>query len=202
MPWVNDVSAVLEAWYGGQEVGHAVADVLLGAEPGGRLPVVFPLDSTQHPGLLNFPGDDGRLRYGEGVHVGQRAFDKLGLQPLFPMGHGLSYTTFSAVVADHGTTSAGVSLDVEVTNTGQRSGSEVLQVYAHDVGGVVRRLVDFTKVTLAPAEVRPVRLDLPWERFRTWNPAEAGWSDPAGQIRLSVRGTFGDLQVPPIEIES
>ena len=94
MPWIDDVSAVVQAWYGGQEIGAAVADVLLGvADPGGRLPVTFPATSRQHPGLLNYPGEAGQVHYGEGVYVGYRGYDQLGLEPLFGFGHGLSYTS-------------------------------------------------------------------------------------------------------------
>ena len=99
MPWIDAVPAVLEAWYPGQEAGNAIADVLLGAaEPGGRLPQTFPRAWADNPTASRdpevYPGRDGRVRYAEGVFIGYRHYDRAGIAPLFPFGHGLGYTTF------------------------------------------------------------------------------------------------------------
>ncbi len=195
MPWLSDVAAVVLVWYGGQEVGHAVADVLFGrADPGGRLPVTFPTDSSQHPALSTFPGERGRVHYADGVHVGYRGYDELSLVPLFPFGHGLSYTSFEAQVVDRATASEGVNLTIDLSNTGRRSGTEVVQVYAHDIGGVPRRLVGFAKVDVPAGVSKRVTIEIPRERFGWWDPAEGGgWRLPSDVVVLSVRGSFGEL---------
>jgi beta-glucosidase len=200
LPWVEDVAAVVQAWYGGQEVGHAVADVLTGAaDPGGRLPTVWPATSRQHPGLLNFPGAAGAVRYGEGVLVGQRAHEHLGLAPLFPFGHGGSYTTFEF----HGPSvaAAGEAGDVAVTgvlaNTGPRAGSEVVQVHVRDTAGIPARLVGFTRVELGPGETSEVTVDVPADRLRWWNPAVGGWQPLDRPLALEVRTTAG---VQPVQL--
>ena len=95
MPWLDQVAAVLQAWYPGQEAGNAIADVLLGkAEPGGRLPQTFPHRLEDDPAFLNYPGEAGHVRYGEGIYLGYRYYEKKKIAPLFPFGHGLSYTQF------------------------------------------------------------------------------------------------------------
>jgi len=199
MPWLDDVSAVLQAWYGGQEVGYAVADVLFGhRDPAGRLPVTFPVDSEQHPGLVGFPGENGRVRYADGVHVGYRAFDRAGLEPLFTFGHGLSYTSFLCEVRNVVASTDTVHLEIGLTNTGARDGVEVVQIYAHDIGGVPRRLVGFEKVTLPTGASERVAVDLPRSRFRWWDPVSSAWRYPEDDIELSVRGTYGVVVVKPL----
>ena len=95
MGWADDVAAVLQCWFGGQEMGGALADVLAGAaEPGGRLPTTIPVRLEHSPSHANFPGENGELRYGEGVFMGYRGFEHSAIAPRFPFGHGLSYTTF------------------------------------------------------------------------------------------------------------
>ncbi len=194
LPWRDDVAAIVHAWYGGQEVGHAVADVLLGAaEPSGRLPVVWPADSRQHPGLLNFPGEAGAVRYGEGVHVGHRAYDHLGLEPLHGFGHGGSYTTFSFGEVEVRDTDTALDVEVAVSNTGERAGVEVVQVYAHGLGGVARRLVGFARVRLEPGATAAVEVRVPRDRLRSWDPAAHAWTDLAGHIDLEVTGVAGTV---------
>jgi beta-glucosidase len=192
MPWLDRVGAVVQAWYGGQEVGHAVADVLFGnADPGGRLPVTFPRHSRQHPGLLNFPGEAGEVRYGEGVYVGYRGFDRLGLKPMFPFGHGLSYTTFALdeVAAEQKDSTLVVS--GRLANVGLRSGSEVVQVFARDIGNVDRRLAGFAKVRLQPGEETFFEIPIGGDRLRWWNPDVAEWMSASGDIEFEIRGSFG-----------
>ena len=204
VPWLEDVGAVVHVWYGGQEVGHAVADVLLGrSEPSGRLPVSWPADSAQHPGLLNFPGEAGVVRYGEGVHAAHRAFDKLGLEPRFRFGHGGSYTTFAVGDVTTATTDDGLTVRVPVANTGDRDGVEVVQVYAHDIGGVVRRLVGFARVELAAGAATTVDVDVDHDRLTHWDPGEHRWVPASGALTLEVSGVAGstttthDLPSPP-----
>jgi beta-glucosidase len=192
MPWLDQTAAVLQVWYGGQEVGSAVADVVFGAEdPGGRLPVTFPHNSKQHPGMLNYPGEAGVVRYGEGVYVGYRGFDRLGLEPMFSFGHGLSYTTFRLddVVVE------GRDGDLVVSgllqNVGTRAGADVVQVFARDIGAVDRRLVGFAKLRLAAGTSAAVEVPIPRERLRWWNPTLGGWTTATGEVAFEIRGTFG-----------
>ena len=192
MPWHDKASAVMFAWYGGQEIGHALADVLFGlTDPGGRLPITLPADSRQHPGLLNYPGENGIVRYGEGVYVGYRGYDRLGLQPMFAFGHGLSYSTFQAEVLGCISTGDEVSVEIELANVGDRDGVEVVQVFAHDIADVDRRLVAFEKVHLPKGESMGLTVTFPTTRLRSWDPTASDWKMPEGTISLSVSGSFG-----------
>ena len=134
MPWIDAVPAVLQAWYPGQEAGNAIADVLLGAaEPGGRLPQTFPRAFADNPTASRdpevYPGRDGRVRYAEGVFTGHRHYDRAGIAPLFAFGHGLGYTTFELAHFAAEATEDGVAIRAILTNTGDRPGATVLQVY-------------------------------------------------------------------------
>lgn len=190
MPWLDDVAAVVQAWYGGQETGHAIADVLFGAaEPGGRLPVTFPETARRHPGMLNYPGEGGAVRYGEGLSVGYRGFDRMQLAPQFEFGHGLSYTTFEAGAVDVTRDDDRMTLSVEVSNVGERAGAEVVMVWATGLG-VDRKLVAFMKVRLGAGASEPVELEIDPKLLRVWDPSTSEWVDvaPSGLI---VSGTFG-----------
>ncbi len=193
MPWAGSVKSILQAWYGGQEVGHAVADVLAGlADPGGRLPVTFPVSADQHPGLDGYPGEDGALHYRDGIHVGYKGFDRGGVTPLFPFGHGLSYASLqlgSVVVSSN---RDGVSLAAELSNVADRAGSDVIQVFAHDIGGVMRRLVGFQKVRLAAGESARVEIGIASDRLRWWDGDQQRWESASGDVELSMRSNGGD----------
>lgn len=128
MPWLDRVAAVVQAWYPGQECGNAIADVLLGAtDAAGRLPQTFPRRLEDNPAYLNYPGENGKVRYGEGLFVGYRYYDKKRVEPLFPFGFGLSYTTFAYGNARLDAAAIGsddrLTVGVDVTNTGPRAGS-------------------------------------------------------------------------------
>ena len=187
LPWLDDVAAVLQAWYAGQEVGHAVADVLTGAvDPGGRLPITWPADSRQHPGLLNYPGEAGAVRYGEGVYVGYRAYDQLGLTPRFPFGHGLSYADIEVSGAEAALEGDHVVVTAVVENAASRAGVEVLRVFAHDLGGLPRRLVAFAKMEVAAGSRREVRIEVPLDHLAWWDPAVRARTAVTGPVILSV----------------
>ena len=132
--WPDGPRALLQAWFGGQELGHAVVDVLTGeAEPGGRLPTTYPVRLEDSPSFGNFPGEFGEVRYGEGVLMGYRGYEARRMPVRFPFGHGLSYTTFEigapTLSRAEGGGAGEVTLTVPVTNTGSRRGSEVVQCY-------------------------------------------------------------------------
>src|SRR6185312_5627478 len=164
--WHDDVDAVLEGFLLGQAGGGALADLLRGvANPSGRLAESIPLRLADNPSYLNFPGEQGHVRYGEGVMVGYRHFVSVGRPVRYPFGHGLSYTGFAT--GDLRVEPAGrdaATAAVTVTNTGGRAGKHVVQVYVATTAGPVRRpareLRAFAKVSLAAGESRTVDLEL------------------------------------------
>src|SRR5262249_49924617 len=152
-----------QIWYPGYEAGHAVADVLFGdADPGGRLPTTMSHRIEDTPAFTNYPGEEGHVLYGEGIFVGYRWYDTRGIEPRYAFGYGLSYTTFGYEAARVSVDGDGVSLTVDVTNTGSRAGTEVVQVYVRRAGGAfvrpMQELKAFEKITLDPAETRRVSL--------------------------------------------
>ena len=179
MSWVDEVPAVMQIWFGGQEMSGAVVDVLTGdSDPGGRLPTTVPMCIEHTPAFGNFPGEHGQVRYGEGLLIGHRWYDARRLPVRFPFGHGLSYTTFDIgePIIDRREIAPGqsVSVKVPVTNSGPRTGSHVVQIYvaptASTVSRPVQELKGFAKVELAPGESRTVEITLPSRAFAYWNP--------------------------------
>ncbi|EGX58073.1 beta-glucosidase [Streptomyces zinciresistens K42] len=175
-PWLDDVEAVVQAWYGGRGAGTALAAVLFGdSDPSGRLPVTFPADATQGPGTTpaTYPGTNGAVSYDEGAAVGYRFYDARKQEPRFPFGHGLSYTTFAhgSLEAAYDPAARQVTVAVTVTNTGRRQGTEVVQVYATLPAAAAaepRRLVAFGKVTLPAAGSRRLTLTVPVQDLEVW----------------------------------
>jgi beta-glucosidase len=200
LPWADDVAAVLQCWFGGQELGPALADVLPGAvEPGGRLATTLPVRLEHSPAHDNFPGENGQLRYGEGLFMGYRGFEHRAIDPRFCFGHGLGYTTFELgeprLSADRFTPGDTLTVSVPVRNTGDRAGSEVVQLYvAPDSPRLARppkELKAFAKVRLEPGESTTVDLTLEDRSFAYWDPGQADWdetSSRAGQIALMAGG--------------
>ena len=186
MSWADDVASVLQCWFGGQEMGEALADVLVGAaEPGGRLPTTIPLRLEHSPSHANFPGENGELRYGEGVFMGYRGYEHSDRSPRFPFGHGLSYTTceigepmLSAATLAPG---APITVSVPVVNTGARGGSEVVQAYvapeATRLARPPKELKAFAKVWLEPGECKTVDLVLDARSFAYWDPGQDDWDE-------------------------
>src|SRR2546430_9924927 len=169
MPWLDQVAAVVQAWYPGQECGNAIADVLFGdTTPSGKLPQTFPVRLEDNPAYLNFPGENGKVYYGEGLFVGYRYYDKKHIAPLFPFGFGLSYTTFSygplSLSAQEINPDDTLQVSVDVTNTGLRAGKEVVQLYVRDKQARLQRpekeLKAFAKVHLEPGESKTVTLSI------------------------------------------
>lgn len=213
--WIDGTAAVLEAWMMGQAGGGAIADVLFGVvNPSGKLTETFPLKLADTPAHLNFPGEQGTVRYGEGLFIGYRYYDAKEMPVLFPFGHGLSYTTFaysnprlSAVsvkdthlieqmrtVKDN----EGVTVTVDVTNTGSVAGKETVQVYVHDrAAGLVRppkELKGFVKVALQPGETQSVTMALDFRAFAFYHPAYHRWITEDGDFDLLIGASATDIR--------
>ncbi|WIB34675.1 glycoside hydrolase family 3 C-terminal domain-containing protein [Curtobacterium sp. MCSS17_005] len=196
MPWRNDVAAVLLTWFGGQEYGNALADVLTGAqEPGGRLPTTWPVAMADVP-VLDVTPVDGKVAYDEGVHVGYRAWLRAGTEPAYPFGHGLGYTTWSIEgVSATPTVREGdaVIVTATVANTGDRAGKHVVQVYASRAESAVDRpvrwLVGFAPVRLAAGASTEVSIEVPARAFAHW---DGSWQYESGTFTLHVGASATD----------
>ena len=201
MPWINDVPAVLEAYYPGQEGGDAIARVLFGeVNPSGRLPETFPLRLEDNPTHGYFPGDPDRVTYGEGIYVGYRHYDKNDVEPLFPFGYGLSYTSFvyrDLKVEKTGEGSFAVKVDVK--NTGSVTGKEVVQMYVRDlesgIGKPAKELKGFVKVSLDPVESKMVTLQLDREMLAHFDPQKAKWVVEPGEFEIMIGSSSRDIRL-------
>jgi beta-glucosidase len=196
MPWADAAGAVLQTWFAGQELANALVDVLLGeAEPGGRLPTTLPLLLEHSPAYGNFPGESSEVRYGEGLLIGYRWYEARRLPVRFPFGHGLSYTTFDigkpSVSSSRLAPGERLRVEVPVTNTGTRRGSEVVQLYVGSPGGgsgsperhlrALKELRAFAKVHLDPGESVTVTLELGERAFAYYDVVDEAWRELASR---------------------
>jgi len=203
MPWVNDANVIVQTWFAGQEAGKAFASVLFGdVNPSGKLPFTFPVkleDSPAHA-LDNYNGE--KVNYAEGLLVGYRWFDKKDIEPLFPFGHGLSYTSFRYGSLQLSRTAfkpeESVEVSVDITNTGKRAGTEVVQLYVSDsqpkVEKAVRELKQFARVMLQPGETKSVTLPLRPRDLAYFDVAGHRWKADAGEYVLEVGASSRDLR--------
>ncbi len=198
--WASQVPGIVEAWYLGQEGGHAIADVLFGDyNPSGKLPVTFPKSMADSFAPVDAP----EVEYKEGIFVGYRHFDRKNIEPAFPFGHGLSYTTFAysdltltPVSPRYGQT---VTVGVKVTNTGSRAGAEVVQVYIHDVKSSVERPVKelkaFQRVELKPGESKLVTMTLDRHSMWFYDPLVKDWAAEPGEFDVLVGASSRDIRL-------
>lgn len=196
MPWIHDVASVVQAWYGGNETGNVIADVLFGdANPSGKLPLSFPVRCRDNPAFLNYRTEGARVLYGEDVYVGYRYYEFADRDVLFPFGHGLSYTTFALGGLDVRTATTDghrVTVEASVTNTGGVRGAEVVQVYvAPKQPAKVRRplkeLKGFAKVDLAAGETRRVTVELDARYAASyWDEDRGKWCAEKGDYEVIV----------------
>lgn len=199
LPWLNDAPAAVMAWYPGQEFGSALADVLTGAaDPGGRLPVTFPASIDQTPTTGLVPGDGDLLDYGEQSHVGYRWFDREGIEPLLPFGHGGSYASFDvgqASVVSLGSDGGPVTVEVPVSNTSDRAGKCVVQAYVEPPSGDERRplrlLGGFAVARLDSGQSDTLSITIPGRVFEVWS--DDGWTTPTGEYGIAVGQSSRDL---------
>ncbi|MDN3904663.1 glycoside hydrolase family 3 C-terminal domain-containing protein [Arthrobacter sp. YD2] len=202
--WASDVPAVLEAWLPGQACGEALADVLTGAvNPSGKLAETFPHRIEDTPAFGNYPGESGTVRYGEGIFVGYRWYDARRMEPAFPFGHGLSYTSFgySGLALKTAESDEGqmVSVRLTVRNTGSCAGAEVIQLYVGAPGGTApaapRELRAFRKVYLEPDATADVAFDLPLAALARFDPAAHRWTADPGGYRIDVGSSSRDIRL-------
>ncbi|KEQ92584.1 glycoside hydrolase family 3 protein [Aureobasidium subglaciale EXF-2481] len=201
MPWIYKAKAVLHAWYGGNETGHGIADVLYGkVNPCAKLPLTFPRELRHNPTYLNNRSEGGRILYGEDVYVGYRYYDTMGVKPLFAFGHGLSYTTFAISELALQRSGDVLSVSCRLANVGPVAGAEVIQVYiSPEFTPLVKRphkeLKAFAKKYLGSGEA--VALDVEVDLVRAtsfWEEKEARWCSQAGSYKIMV-GTSSDKVV-------
>jgi beta-glucosidase len=202
--WSDRVPAIVDAWYGGEEGGHAIADVLFGdVNPSGKLPFTFLRKAQDSPASSSYPGVDLHTKYAEGIYVGYRYFDKHPrIAPLFPFGYGLSYTKF-AYSGLHAPTqvSGNGDIDVQVTvkNTGKRAGAEVAQLYVGDPHASVDRpekeLKAFQRVDLAPGESRTIHFKLDRRALSFWSVGTHAWVAEPGRFDVLVGSSSRDIRL-------
>lgn len=204
MPWIGEVRAVLEMYLGGQASGGAAADILFGdVNPSGRLAETFPKKLSDNPSYLNFPGDKTKVEYREGIFVGYRYYDAADVEPLFPFGHGLSYTSFeyTDIKADKEVVSEDDELQVSVTvkNTGSVAGREVVQLYVSDTECDVLRpkkeLKGFEKIELMPGEEKTVIFRLGKRAFAYYSAEKRDWAAEDGEFRILAGSSSRDIRL-------
>ena len=202
-PWLGNAAAVLEAWMMGQAGGGAIADILFGVvNPSGKLAESFPYRLADTPAYLNFPGGNGEVRYGEGLFIGYRYYDARQVEVQFPFGYGLSYTSFAyrqpRVSSKLFKDVDGLTVSVEVTNTGKVQGKEVVQVYVHDrkskLVRPLKELKGFAKVALQPGETKTVKIHLDSRAFAYYHPGYGEWITEAGEFDLLIGASAADIR--------
>ena len=203
MPWIEKVKSVLELYLGGEAVGAATVKLLYGeANPSGKLPETFPLRLEDTPSYLNFPGENREVHYGEGVFVGYRYYEAKNLPVLFPFGYGLSYTTFAlsdlTVSAKELTNHETVNVTVKVTNTGDRAGKEVIQLYVapkHEtkIARPIKELKGFEKVELQPGETKEVTFTLDSRAFAYYETTLSDWFVENGEYEIQAGTSSRDI---------
>ena len=195
-PWHDSVPAIVEGWLLGQAGGSAVAEVLFGiVEPSGRLAESIPYRLQDTPSYLNFPGENDVVRYGEGVFVGYRYYESVDLPVRYPFGHGLSYTVFA--LFDLEVSRDGSRASVTVTNTGERAGAHVVQLYISPAPSEVarprRELRAFEKVWLEPGASTRVEFELDARAYAHWDTRTSGWVVPGGEYLVEVGHSAHDI---------
>jgi len=201
--WIDGVAAVLEGWMMGQAGGVSIADVLFGkVNPCGKLAETFPMKLADTPAYLNWPGGAGEVRYGEGLFIGYRYYDTKQMPVQFPFGFGLSYTTFKysnpKVSATKFKDVDGLTVTVDVTNTGKVAGKEIVQVYVHDQKSALVRpqkeLKGFVKVALEPGETKTVSIQLDFRAFAYYHPEYKQWITEDGDFDILIAASAADIR--------
>ncbi len=202
--WIESVPAVVDAWFGGQELGHAIADVLFGdVNPSGKLPFSFINEFKESPAYGNYPGDNLHVKYAEGIYVGYRYFDKHEIAPQFPFGYGLSYSKFSysglKITPDKAPSSQTFQVSLELRNGGKRAGAEVVQLYVHDghssVDRPVKELKGFQRVELLPGNSSTVSFTLDKSAFAYYSTDKKDWVVEPGKFDIWIGASSRDIRL-------
>ena len=202
MPWLKDVKGLVEAYLGGQAVGQAEANILYGnVNPSGKLAETLPIKLEDNPSYLNF-GDGDKVEYSEGIFVGYRYYDKKKMEVAFPFGYGLSYTTFeySNVKTDKDTLTEGETLrvSVDVTNTGDKFGKEIVQLYVSDLKSSLPRpkkeLKGFKKVDLQPGESQIVEFEIDESKLSYFDDKKHAWVAEPGKFEILIGASSSDIR--------
>lgn len=216
MPWIDKANVLAQAWYGGNEAGNGIADVLYGdVNPSGKLPLSFPVRLQDNPSYLNFRSERGRVLYGEDIYVGYRYYEKTQVRPLFPFGHGLSYTTFSHSGLTLSSSPEQPTLDdsetitasLTVTNTGSVAGAETVQLWVvppatASVSRPVRELKGFKKVFLEAGEQKIIEIVVPKKLATSfWDEIRQSWVSEQGEYEVLITGTGEETLRAPFKVE-
>jgi beta-glucosidase len=202
MPWINKVKGLLEGYLGGQALGGAIADILFGdANPSGKLAETFPKKLSDNPSFLNFPGEGDKVEYKEGIFVGYRYYDKKEIEPLFPFGYGLSYTSFDysnlVLTKKEAIDTDIVTVSLNVKNTGSAAGKEIVQLYVKDVASTVIRpekeLKGFEKIELQPGEEKIVTFQLDKRSYAYYNVDLKDWHVESGEFEILIGKSSRDI---------
>ena len=206
--WLDQTPALLDMWYGGQEGGHALAAILFGdANPSGKLPVSLPKKFEDSPAAANYPGENLKVNYAEGIYVGYRYYDTKNIAPAFPFGFGLSYTTFEysdlKIVRASGFRP---EVSLKVKNTGSRPGAEVVQLYIHDghskIDRPIHELKRFDRVELQPGEEKTVYFELTRADLSYWSPETKTWTADPGTFEIQIGASSRDIRLrAPFELQ-
>lgn len=203
MPWADHVPAIMQAWYQGQEAGNALADVIFGVQsPSGKLPTTFPKRLEDNPAYHNWPGENLKVLYGEGIHIGYRHYERANIATLFPFGHGLSYTTFSYGVPETSgkilTENNSIVVSVPITNTGLVAAHEIVQAYVKDVKSRLPRpekeLQSFKKVFLQPGETATAELVIDKHSVGYYDTSLQAWIAEEGRFDVLIGASSVDIR--------
>ncbi|EON64247.1 hypothetical protein W97_03478 [Coniosporium apollinis CBS 100218] len=203
MPWADDVPAIIQGWYQGQEAGNALADVLFGRQsPSGKLPTTFPRRIEDNPSYHNFPGENSEVVYGEGIFIGYRHYERVKIEPLFAFGHGLTYTTFSygepSISSSTLSENDSIKITVPVTNDGKVAAHEIVQAYVKDVKSTLQRpekeLQAFAKVFLEPGETKTAELWLNKHSVGYYDTSKPAWVAEKGQFDVLIGASSVDIR--------
>ncbi|CDK25415.1 unnamed protein product [Kuraishia capsulata CBS 1993] len=204
MPWISKATTLLQAWFGGNELGNAIGDVIFGdVNPSGRLPLTFPIKCKDNPAYLTFRTDGGNVVYGEDIYVGYKYYEALEREVMFPFGHGLSYTTFQYDNVEAVLIDSKLQVSLQVTNTGARKGSEVVQIYiepiACEAARPVKEFKDFGKVTLEAGESTPLKFEISSkDAFSYWDGDKKSWCLAAGEYHVCIAKSSADVVIKKV----
>ncbi len=201
--WVDKVPAIIESWYSGQEGGNAIANILFGdVNPSGKLPLTFPKKLEDNPSYENYPGSAGKVHYAEGIFIGYRYYDTKNVEPLFPFGHGLSYTTFKyskLKIEPKKSQDGNIKVSMNIKNTGKRKGAEVVQLYIQDekcsVPRPLKELKRFKKITIKPCKTKKVSFILKPEDLAFYDSNKMKFVVEPGAFKIMIGSSSRDIRL-------